>query len=64
MKETELWARLNRHLGDGYARVWAAEHSLPALGSRTVLQALEDGEPAKAIWRAVWADLELPARER
>lgn len=64
MKETELWARLNRHLGESYARVWAAEHSLAALDGRTVQQALDEGERAKAIWRAVWADLELPARER
>jgi len=64
MKETELWARLNRHLGDGYARVWASEHNIAALDGRTVLQALEDGEPAKRIWRAVWATLELPASER
>ncbi|MFC7625791.1 DUF3046 domain-containing protein [Microlunatus sp. GCM10028923] len=64
MKETELWNRLNRHLGDSYARVWAAEHNVAELDSRTVVQALEAGVPAKTIWRAVWAALELPARER
>jgi hypothetical protein len=64
MKETELWARLERHLGAGYYRVWAAEQNLGELGGRTVVGALEAGVPCKQIWRAAWAALELPARER
>ena len=64
MKETEFWRRMDEHLGPTYARVWAAEQTLPALGSRTVAQAMADGEPTKVIWRAVWAALELPDRER
>ena len=64
MKETELWARLERHLGAGYYRVWAAEQNLADLGGRTVVQALEAGVPTKEVWRAAWAALELPARER
>ena len=64
MKETELWQRLEAALGSGYFRVWAAEYSLAELGNRTVRQALADGIPSKTIWRAVWAALELPARDR
>ena len=64
MKETELWQRLESALGSGYYRVWAAEFSLAELGDRTVRQALDDGLPSKTIWRAVWAALELPARDR
>jgi hypothetical protein len=64
VKETELWQRLQLHLGAGYFRVWAAEYSLAALGQRTVVEALADGVPCKIIWRAVWAALELPARDR
>lgn len=64
MKETELWDRLRLHLGAGYFRVWASEYSLAALDQRTVVQALADGVPCKIIWRAVWAALELPARDR
>jgi hypothetical protein len=64
MKETELWERLRLHLGAGYFRVWASEYSLAALDQRTVVQALADGVPCKIIWRAVWAALELPARDR
>jgi hypothetical protein len=29
-----------------------------------VVEALTEGEPPKSVWRAVWADLGLPARER
>lgn len=64
MKETELWARLDGHLGRGYSRVWSAEQSLAELGGRTVDQAIDDGIAFKAIWRAVWGALELPASER
>lgn len=64
MKETELWARMQSHLGDVYARVWAAEYSLAELKGRTVVAALADGEPCKVIWRAVWGALELSAQDR
>lgn len=64
MKETELWLRMDTHLGRGYSRVWAAEHNLAELGGRTVDQAIADGMSFKEIWRAVWAALELPPRER
>ena len=64
MKETELWQRLEAALGTGYYRVWADEFSLADLGNRTVVQALAAGVPSKEIWRAVWAVLELPPRDR
>ena len=34
---------------------------VPAPG---VAQAVAEGVPVKTVWRAVWAALELPARER
>ena len=64
MRETELWERMQQHLGAGYYRVWAAEYSLAELQHRTVAQAVADGVPVKTVWRAVWAALELPPRER
>lgn len=64
MRETELWARLGRHLGSAYAQVWADQNSLAGLGNRTVREALGAGVPAKSIWRVVWDALELPASER
>lgn len=64
MKETELWARMQTHLGQTYCKVWAAQFSLATLGGQTVNEALVSGTPCKAIWRAVWEALELPPRDR
>lgn len=51
-------------LGRGYHASWASDHVLAELGGRTVDQALRDGEDAKVVWRAVVANLDLPARYR
>lgn len=64
MRETELWQRMELHLGDAYAQVWADQVSLAPLGNRTVSEALTAGLPAKRIWRAVHEHLELPPSER
>lgn len=53
MRLTEFWARMERQFGAAYARSYAADQTLSELGSRTVDQALADGEDAKAVWRAV-----------
>ncbi|WP_133753738.1 DUF3046 domain-containing protein [Naumannella halotolerans] len=63
MRETELWERLDKHLGPAYSRVWAEQNVLPGLG-RTVREAIADGVSFKRIWLAVWEALELPAAER
>ena len=64
MRHTEFWARMEQALGSSYARSWAEQHVLHELGERTVMEALSAGEQPKAVWRAVWAELELPANER
>jgi thiamine monophosphate synthase len=51
-------------LGPRYVRTWAREHVIAGLEQRTVMQALEAGVDAKSVWRAVWEELELPARDR
>jgi hypothetical protein len=51
-------------LGDGYARFWARDHVMAGLDQRTAQQALDAGVAPKEVWRAVWAALELPARDR
>jgi hypothetical protein len=51
-------------LGPGYARTWAREHVITALGERTVQQALDAGEEPKRVWRTVWEVLRLPLRDR
>ena len=64
MRHTEFWVRMEQALGPSYARTWARQHVLAELGERTVVEALDAGEPPKQVWRAVWAVLGLPARDR
>jgi hypothetical protein len=64
VRRTEFWVRMRRHLGDSYAESWARDQVLRSLDGRTPIQALDDGENTKDVWRAVWAELELPASER
>lgn len=64
MRHTEFWERLELALGVAYARSWASLYVIADLGGRTAQQALDDGESPKDVWRAVWAALELPAKDR
>ena len=64
MRLTEFWQRMEARFGVGYARSYAADMVLAELGSRTVEQALAQGEDAKTVWRAVWAATGAPASER
>lgn len=64
MRHTEFWVRMERALGPAYARSWAEQHVLGELGERTVVDSLDAGEPPKTVWRAVWAELGLPSRDR
>jgi DUF3046 family protein len=64
MRHTEFWARMEQALGPAYARSWAEQQVLGPLGGRTVVEALEAGEPPKEVWRAVCEQLELPASQR
>lgn len=64
MRHTEFWARLEAAVGPTYARSWAAQVVMGALGGRTADEALAAGVPPKQVWAAVWETLELPASER
>ena len=64
MRHTEFWARMEAALGPAYARSWANNYVIAELRGSTVVEALDAGESPKEVWRAVWAVLELPARER
>jgi hypothetical protein len=61
---TEFWARMETALGPAYARAWAEQYVIGELGSRTVVEALDAGQPAKDVWAAVWRALDLPLSER
>ena len=64
MRLTEFWRRMESRFGASYARSYAADQVLSTLGSRTVLQALADGEDAKQVWRAVCDATGAPSSER
>ncbi len=64
MRDTEFWGRMERALGPDYARSWASLYVIADLRGRTAQDALDSGVPAKEVWRAVWAVLGLPAKER
>jgi hypothetical protein len=64
MRHTEFWARMEKALGEHYARFWASQQVIGDLGGRTVLEALDQGTPPKTVWAAVWRWLELPPSER
>jgi Protein of unknown function (DUF3046) len=64
MRLTDFWARMSEQFGPAYAESLARDHVISGLGSRTVSQALADGDDAKIVWRAVCDEFELPARYR
>ena len=64
MRHTEFWERMDHALGARYARSWAEQQVIADLGGRTVVEALDAGEPPKQVWRAVHQTLELPPSER
>jgi len=61
---TDFWERMDRRFGALYAASYAADMVLAELGSRTVRQALADGDDPKLVWRAVCDATEAPATER
>ena len=61
---TEFWERMERRFGPVYAASYAADQVLPQLGGRTPQQALDEGEDAKTVWRAVADASNAPASER
>lgn len=64
MRYTEFWDRLEQALGPVYFKVWADQQVIGELDGRTPAQALDAGEDPRRVWRAVWAVLELPDRDR
>ena len=55
---------MESRFGVSYARSYAADQVLSALGGRTVDRALADGDDAKLVWRAVCDATNAPASER
>lgn len=53
MRLSDFWERMRASFGRAYADSFAQDFVLEELGSRTVNQALADGEDVKTVWRAV-----------
>jgi hypothetical protein len=64
MRLTEFWVRMERRFGVTYAHSYASDMVLAELGSRTVQQALAQGDDVKYVWRAVCDATQAPATER
>jgi len=64
MRLTEFWARMREQFGDVYADSFARDQVIERLGSRTVTQALAEGESAKSVWRAICDTVDVPPRLR
>lgn len=54
---------MEQRFGDGYAYSIAADYRLNALGA-TVNEAIERGDSAKSVWRAVCEEFDVPQRLR
>ena len=54
---------MEQRFGTAYARSVAHDYRLPALGA-TVDEALERGDSAKSVWRAVCAEFEVASHLR
>ena len=61
---TVFWERMNSQFGEAYAASVAQDYVLSAIGSRTVRQALADGEDAKLVWLAVCDAFDVPGSLR
>jgi Protein of unknown function (DUF3046) len=61
---TDFWERMEETFGRTYARSWADDQHLAALGGRTVTQALSEGIDTRDVWRAVCLHAQVPAHLR
>lgn len=53
MRVSEFWRLMNDEFGEASARSLAKDLVVSALGERTALQALEQGEDLRVVWRAL-----------
>lgn len=60
---SDFWKRMEQRFGASYAYSVASDHRLNALGA-TVNEAIERGDSAKAVWRAVCEEFDVPQRLR
>ncbi|SES13833.1 Protein of unknown function [Pedococcus cremeus] len=64
MRLSHFWSLMNDEFGESYAGSLARDHVIGALGNRTALQALEEGDPPRAVWLALCDDMDVPESRR
>ncbi|MFL6139145.1 MAG: DUF3046 domain-containing protein [Frankiaceae bacterium] len=64
MRLTEFWTRMQGQFGPAYADSYARDQVLAELGGRTVMEALDQGDDVKVVWRAVCRAVDVPVRDR
>ena len=55
---------MNDEFGESYAGSLARDHVIGALGNRTALRALEDGQSPRTVWLALCDDMDVPESRR
>jgi hypothetical protein len=61
MRISDFWRLMEDEFGAAYAHSLARDHVLGALDNRTALQGLESGTAPREVWRALCADMDVPA---
>ena len=64
MRLSHFWSLMNDEFGETYAGSLARDHVIGALGNRTALQALEEGDPPRTVWLALCDDMDVPESRR
>ena len=64
MRISEFWELVDEEFGRAHGRTLVRDHVLMELGNRTAEQALEEGEPAREVWFALAASLDVPPEQR
>lgn len=61
---SHFWTLMNDEFGEAAAGTLARDHVLGTLGGRTVIEALDQGEPPRSVWEALCEDMDVPPQRR
>lgn len=64
MRYSEFWELVDDVFGSRLGRTLTQDQVLGALGDRTSVQALADGEEPRAVWRALCDAMGVPESQR
>ncbi|KAA8820043.1 DUF3046 domain-containing protein [Bifidobacterium vespertilionis] len=64
MHEREFWELLEEVFGRSYGRSLAHDQRLTALGSMTVVEALQAGEEPRTVWNVLCDQMDVPDSKR